>query len=759
LTAGQLEAFYYGPRGVAAYATDLPRLAEVDLYLPHQPRTLTYPFDARAYVPPKQVTTARVTRVRTTAGWVDAGGDVLVQVQEPRDGLHAGQTVRAFGWLQRPAPAMNPGQFDWAAYYRGQRVLASLTVPHAANLTITDDAPPSPLQRLRIKSRALLAAGFTDAQSLDHALLQALLLGDNDPELRDVQEQFRRTGTSHHLSISGLHVAVMAGTMFLFCRLLRLRPRASAVVTTLFVLVYGLAALPSPPVWRSVLLCGAVSLGLCLRRRTDAAQLLAVVVLVMLALHPLDLYSPGFQLSFGTVLGLILFTGPALRWLDSLRDRDLMLAPDRPGPVAAAGRWADGLLVQAIAAGLVAWLVSMPVIAYHFGQLNPWAIPFGIVLAPFVFASLVGGFLKVLLTAVVPPLAPLWAAGAALPVQLMRAVLDGLAHFPLSDVALPRPPLWVIVACFAGLLVLRAWRPRAGARWTVRAGGVACYACLFLPLVQDGLTRTGGGELRVTLLAVGAGQCAVIEPPGGRTVVLDCGSTSLADVLGKAVVPFLRHRGITHVDTLVLSHGDLDHVSGAAALVRAYGVREVMTGPYFARNAADAPGVGDLLSRLDGLERPPRIAVPGDRVPLARDTTLDVLWPPPSDAPLPDNDAALIVKLTHAGRTVLFPGDVQDAGMLGALATAGDKLRSDVLIAPHHGSAESSTRSFVQAVDPRYVLSSNDRTLTNKQKRFDVIASGREMLRTNRSGAITVVIARDGTMTVEPFLGSVEDRP
>jgi competence protein ComEC len=755
LTAAQLFAFYYPADHVCAFATEDPRLAQVELYIDNPPRVLTNPFDRRRALPPKQVTTARVTRVRTWSGWVDATGDVLVQIAQPHPRLATGQTVRAIGQLQRPAPAMNPGQFDWAHYYRDQRVLASFSVSHADNIRIIEERFPGPLAWARERCRRLLAAGFPAERSLDHALLRALLLGDHDPQLRDVQEQFQRTGTSHHLSISGMHVAVLGGCVYFLCRLLCLSPRRSVWIGMSFVLAYGLMALPSPPVVRSVLLCLAFGLGIVFRRSVDAVQLLSLSVLGMLAWHPLDLYSAGFQLSFGTVLGLMLLARPMMEFLRSFRDRDMEIARSlqKPTQLDSVRAWIDNSVVGAMATGLVAWWVSMPLIAYHFEQLNPWAIPAGILLAPFVFASLVGGLLKVVLTALWPGLSGTWAALAATPVAWMRWAVDGLARWPGADVPVPPPALWLIAAFYLLLLTAMLPRLRPGLRWCLRAGRVApCLVMLVLPL-QRGLAQLAPeGETRVTLLAVGAGQCAVVQPPSGRTVLVDAGSSSLSDLVGKCLGPFLRHARCTEVDTIVMSHGDYDHISAVEELVRGYGVREVWTSPQLVRHAAPGSQVQELLAALDRMERTPRLLAPGDRTPLGRDTSVEVLWPPP-DAKLSQatNDACLVIKLTHAGRSILFPGDIQDLAMRELLRDPA-KLKSDVLVAPHHGSSESLTPAFVRAVDPQYVVSSNDRTLTNKQREFERMIGSRPLYRTNRCGAITIVITREGELRVEPFL-------
>lgn len=751
---GQHAAYYWPADDVSLYSAETPRLAQVEMQIVAEPRTLVGPPDAPRPIPPKQVTTGRITHVMTWDGWRDASGDVLVQIEQPHPRLEIRQTVRALGMLQRPAPASNPGQFDWASYYRRQRVLASFTIPHADNIRIIETGRLTFVDVLRRHVRRLLSLGFESQQSLDHALLRALLIGDSDPELRDIQDQFKRTGTSHHLAISGLHVAVLGGVVYLVCRLARMRPRPTAWVTLGFVIAYGATAMPSPPVVRSVLLCAMFAVGIMGGRMVDGVQLLSVTAIAMLLYHPLDLFDPGFQLSFGTVLGLMLLTPAFTALMQSFRDRDMMLAPKMPGQIAAAGRWVDSQLLATLVSGIVAWLVSMPLIAWHFGQINPWAIVASIALAIPVFVALIFGLFKVILTFAWPSLAGVWADMAAMPIGWMRSMLGWLDAMPGASVPLPAPPWYLLAACYGLLLLSIFWRTRPGLRWTIIVLAIGSYATILaIPVREAVIARVAAKEeLRVTLLSVGAGQCAVVEPPGGRTVVIDAGSTSLTDLWRKCLGPFLHARGQTSLDSVIVSHGDADHTSGVADVVGIYGAREVMVGARFIPNAGNDPGTTALLSELDAMDRPPRVVSPGDVVPLGRDTRIEFLWPGAGDDGLPDNDSGLVLKLSYGGRSILFPADIQDDGMSALLAMS-EKLKADVLVAPHHGSGEKSTAAFVAAVDPKVVLSSNDRTLSAKQRRFETMIGDRPLYRTNVCGAVTIVIARDGRVRVEPFIG------
>jgi competence protein ComEC len=159
----------------------------------------------------------------------------------------------------------------------------------------------------------------------------------------------------------------------------------------------------------------------------------------------------------------------------------------------------------------------------------------------------------------------------------------------------------------------------------------------------------------------------------------------------------------------------------------------------------------NLLRTLDALDIPPRIVEPGQHIPLGRGAELEILWPPSHSESLSSNDSAVVAQIRYAGRSILITGDIQDAAE-SQLTNSPQLLHADVLIAPHHGSSELTTDGFVRAVSPSSILSSNDRTLTGKQKRFEQIVKDVPLYRTNVCGAITVRISNDGGITVTPFV-------
>ena len=208
---------------------------------------------------------------------------------------------------------------------------------------------------------------------------------------------------------------------------------------------------------------------------------------------------------------------------------------------------------------------------------------------------------------------------------------------------------------------------------------------------------------------------------------------------------------------LAISHANWDHYGGAPDAVRRYGVAEVIVDKPFLKDARAFASGRQMLDELAQLDRPPRTVAAGDVIPLGRDTYLRVLWPPAGVEGLEANDTSLVLKLEHAGRSVLFTGDIQAAAMERLLALSKDDpmlLRADVLVAPHHGSSEPVTPQFVAAVDPAWVVASNGRTMSQKQVRFDAMAAGRPLLRTSDVGAITIEVGDTGDLSVGGFLSN-----
>ncbi|MHC4986331.1 MAG: ComEC/Rec2 family competence protein, partial [Planctomycetota bacterium] len=503
----------------ATLATVRGRVVTSPVHVAEDPDALSWPR------PPRTVFVLRAEAIAADDDWLPASGLVRVTVNETDDRLHAGQRVDLAGWLGRFGSAGSPGQFDYAQWAATGGLHARLSVPSPGAVTIFADQSQSwvgrVLWRLRASARQHLLASGDEREG---KLLNALILGERDPSLRTLSEAMVRAGIAHFLSISGLHLGIFLGFVFLLCRLAMLSPRRSAAVVLGVLIGYVLLAEPRPPLLRSAIMAGSLCIAAIVRRRAMPFNALAVAAVILLIASPMNLFDAGFQLSFTIVGGVLVLHRPVRgllfgRWI---RRRGLMVFRREQS----VRRWLTYQFADWAMAGVVialsAYIAAAPLVAYHFGLFTPWAPLLSVLLLPVIVAILVPGYISLMLAWPMPNLAhAVGRLSAAAADWLARAVVwfDGL---PGMHVELRPVGVWAVVLAY-GVIVLALLRRR------VRYGRLALAVGLVMVVgaaVWTQRTAPPPNVAELHLLDVGAGQCALLRAPGGRTVLIDAGSQS-----------------------------------------------------------------------------------------------------------------------------------------------------------------------------------------------------------------------------------------
>lgn len=622
--------------------------------------------------------------------------------QPVKAGQHWTFTVK----LKRVHGTMNPGGFDYERWLFTEGIGATGYVrPSPKPVLLGSDSSWSNIAVFRQLITDRLSNTLSNSPSL--ALIKALTIGDGNDITQQQWEVFRKTGTTHLVVISGSHIGLIAGLVyFLVLKLwawtgwLSQSPQKVAAVSAVLVAVFysGLAGF-SVPTQRSVVMLAVAMTSIILQRNSRPLNTLSIALFAVLIFDPLAVLAAGFWLSFLAVslivyavsgrLGRIkhVWTAIKLHWVTSVGLSPLLLL----------------FFQQVSLIAPLANLIAVPVISLL-------AVPLSLLAAVVMFIS--------------PMLASKLFYFVGTVLQSLWWLLVHLAEIPVASINHAPPSYWALLFAVPGVLLLLA---PAGmpARWL--------SVVMFLPLAFTDAEQPETGEINMTLLDVGQGLSAVVQTTH-HLLVFDTGAkfSEQSDMGQSVLLPYLRSQGVAKIDSLIISHGDNDHIGGAASLMRGMPAEKVLT------------SVPQQLSGYAPIECAAGQSWVWDEVEF---TVLG-----PKQAFVSENDNSCVLQIRSKHSKVLLTGDIEAAAESWLVDTYGEGLKSDVLVAPHHGSKTSSTAGFLQAVNPGYILIPAGYKNQFGHPHKDVLARYRQFdakwLNSADNGAITVSV-QDNALVVQ----------
>lgn len=617
--------------------------------------------------------------------------------------VHAGARWRFTVRLKQPHGTANPHTFDFEEWMLERNLRASGYVRNKGDNRRLDalvETPAYLIQHWRGQIRERFRQVLGDAPYT--GVLSALAIGDQAGIPQAQWQVFRRTGVSHLMSISGLHITMLGSLAFFILYWLWRRSmhltlklparKAAAVAGLLVALVYALLSGFSVPAQRTIYMLATVAAALFYSRNVSPSQLLAAALTAVLLLDPWAVLAPGFWLSFGAVALILYVTANRL---------------GRPHWLVEYGR-----VQWAMTIGLIPPLLAL---FRQVSLVSPIANAFAIPLVGFVVVPLV------LLGTVLPLDWPLHLAHAVM--GLCMSALEWLSQLPDAVWQQHAPPGWAIVMGVFGVLWILL--PRGfPARWL--------GSLLLLPMFLVLPSLPQAGELHLIVFDVGQGL-SVAARTRHHTLLYDAGPDypGASDSGNRIIVPVLHAQGIARLDTLILTHNDIDHIGGAHSVLQAMPVATVLS---------SLPAGHPLLQNLSNA----RHCMDGQRWEWDG-VRFEILHPSAASyaqAGIRDNERSCVLRINTGTQSVLLTADIEHASEQELLQLHADQLPATLLVAPHHGSKSSSSPAFVAAVHPRYTIFTSGYRNRFGHPHPAVVqryrAAGSLLLRSDRDGAVLV---------------------
>ncbi|QDU74506.1 ComEC family competence protein [Bremerella volcania] len=716
------------PVALQGVVVDYPR------FLPAKPPTSAFEFE----LPNQWKVPFRIQQIRSGATWVAASGDTEIYVSGDQLDVRPGESILVFAQATCSEGALNPGEFDFANWARANRRRTFLRSGYPDCLQATGAptkwSPWDPIREARHYVSGELAAAIPPG--LD-GLAETIFLGRRERLADETDEAFRQTGTVHLLALSGLHLGILAlfayGVLRFLPGPLWLPPFCLLLMTSAYVILVD----ARPPIVRASILVGAFCVAMIVYRRPTFWNSLAAAWILVICWNPTEIFQAGTQLSFVAVASLAWLAGfqAMTRQADPLQD---LIEMTRPWPVKCwrhSVRWFGRMFV----ASLVVWLVTLPLVLFHFHAASPWTI----VLSPILILPMglaLALTLLLLAASIAVPLATPWVAWLlSWPLWGMQETVAWTQQHAGLTIWSAGPPAWwvvgfyVVTATIGWLMITR----RLPVRWSIAV--VALWLTVgFGWGTAQAIQSSARDDLVCTFVSVGHGTCVLVELPEGRNLLYDCGRLGSPKRAGESLSAVLWSKGIQHLDAVIISHDDADHYNGLPEVLERFSVGAVYCSDLMEKIPSEL--VSTLLMDIRQREIPLRTLSAGRSLQAHPDVDLTILHPTRKGVLGRDNANSIVLLIEYQGRRILLPGDLESPGTEAVIVER--PIDCDVVMAPHHGSRHSHAESFYQWCQPEWiVVSSGSRDILGPEDArlgepvwLNTAASGRVEVRLSASG-------------------------
>ena len=660
-----------------------------------------------------------------------------------------GREISCTGSFEAFDGELNPGQFDAASYYKNEGYTGILD---AKDIRIVKEeesfSPDIYLHRLNlaISDKYKKILGDKNAGSLS-----AMVLGDKRGLDEEIKELYQENSISHLLSISGLHISLLGGAVFLFLRRLKVSFSFPLITSSIILIIYGAFTGFSVSTSRAIVMMSVLFISFVIGKSYDLPSGLALAALILIVMNHRVIYQSGFLLSFFAVIG-IFYIMPELLYIfkvDIYHKRGIIKGLH--------------LLLASIISSISILLATLPIVLNNFYEVSLTGILLNIIVIPLmslvVITGLLGGFV-------------------ALVSEILGSFILGITHYILNlytlfcrlgdrltflRLIIGKPDKWQIVLYYLILVIVfyfLALKRRENKLRSLKNNLPEGYNTSKRIVVTGLMTFTSfliiaykPREFSINMLDIGQGDCFVVNDGNNDIYISDCGSTTVQNVGKTRLLPFLKSKGWGKVDTIFISHMDKDHVNGVNDLLKCAEItigRIIISASYKSDklNCAELEELKELAKMRDiklfYMKK-------GDEI-VGKDISFRCIYPTGEEDIKDQNEASIVMRMDYKGLSMLCTGEIAGSTEEKIIESSDkDILDCDILKVCHHGSKNSSTDDFLKKVDPKLYLIScglmNRYGHPHRDALSRMTEEGGRILRTDHMGGTQIKLA-DGKLII-----------
>jgi len=631
----------------------------------------------------------------------------------------AGDVVKARGQAQGFISKRNFGDLDYKLYNRSLGIYNQFV---SRNNELVKETKNNLKIMLLHGTRKRLEAVIDNALPADEAaFLKAVILGDKQWIDEKDLANFQKTGLSHLLSVSGLHVAFIAYMINKIMSLIKVNKKIGGLICGLILIYYVLMIGSPPPAVRALIMMLILIIGKNLKKEYDLIASVSAAGILMLLYNPMLIHHLGFIISYSCIYSIAFIYNPIYQKLKLIKT--------------------PKFITKSIALSIAIQMGIAPILIFYFQFLSITNIFLNIIAVPLTFAITAIAFPGIILGVFLPVVSIYVLASDYYLISLLLKLTKLFANIPLTSINVSSLPVYIYVIYYLLLFVFINYKGNIGYYiWKLRFH-IYMVAAAFVMLI--GIRHIINDDLRVVVLDVGQGDSILITTPKGKNVLIDGGGSASEDeyyydVGTKITVPALRKLGVWDIDTIMLSHIHEDHLEGLIRVAEEFNFRNVIL--------PEVPYTNEMLESLINIARSKGSKIfyvgENDRLMLEKDVYMEILSPIDGlimGTQSNENNNSIVVRLRYKKFSMIFTGDIEKEA---EYILKDRNIKSAVLKVPHHGSSTSSSREFIDKVSPKVSIITVGKNFyghPSQQTLENIREAGSVIYRTDMNGAIKII--------------------
>ncbi len=629
--------------------------------------------------------------------------------------LNYGDKIAFSGTYTRPEKQRNYKGFDYSQYIKQLKVYGTIRCEEIKFIKNNQGngifkISNQILERIVSKTKKVLNEETA-------SILLGLILGNKTDIDEQTQDDFRNASMSHILAISGMHVAyVLLGINFIFKKLFG---RKNTEIISIFILIFYMFITNfSPSIVRAGIMGIILIFSKLIYRKNDIYNTISISLFLILIYNPFLIQNLGLLLSYGGVIGIVIFNKYILNILKNINVKNKIYKYKIRPQI---GRYIDKIK-EIISVSISVQLFILPLIISSLNTFNPYFLISNLILSFVIGPVVILGFIFIILILINSSIAEIFSPLIQIGITILK-LISNIGKLPFSKIYVATPTIFLISIYYLFLFVLflcyniysiknpsktqiRVKNLIALMKINLRKNGKKVRLIIIIIILSFSVIYCIPKNLKIHFIDVGQGDSSLIITPQRKTILIDGGGSSNSDFdVGKStLIPYILDRGFTKIDTVIISHFDQDHVGAILTLLQELRVGRV----YISKQAENSENYEKFLKIISEKNIKVYEVMAGNKIYIEKNLYLDILWPTEnliSTNAL--NNNAMVFNLHYKKFSMLFTGDIEEASekeILKLYSKNKDLLKANILKVAHHGSKTSSTSEFINVVNPKIAV-------------------------------------------------------